>query len=336
MDTVVDISRTPTRTECHRYMVMEIITNELYPSENFPAKNFPNLHALLFGLFIDEIKPRKELWNDYTAGENAEQIRAEVRRILDFKNLLHNHPREVVLIYRKYIEKFIAYKYTNASDREDILQEILTRLIEDKIYKIRERFDFNFTKVTSFTSYFMVAVRNIYIDIMRERNVRPLTAGDVQEIDDVPDLKGDKTMINKLLLKEELVKLQTILILYYKSRARLELCLKLKYRIPLTRREIEKCFPNCREEDVQILTQDFSLMRDKRVFEKILAVFNYHEARENKSDTLRKWVNVKVEEIILHLNRTHDYKVYNAKNFADFIGLYYEHIGGDREFGDTA
>lgn len=335
MDTVVNMTHSPTRTDSHRYVVMAIITDELYPAENFPAKNFPNLHQLLFGLFIDEIKRRKEIWAAYTGGENSEGIKAEARKILDFKNLLNNHPREVVLIYRKYIEKFIAYKYTNPSDREDILQEVLTRLIEDKIYKIREKFDFNFTKVSSFTSYFMVAVRNIYIDIIRERNVRPLTSGDVQEIDDVPDLKGDKTMINRMLLKEELVKFQTILILYYKSRARLELCLKLKYRIPLTRRDIERCFPNCREEDIRVFTQDFSLMRDKRVFEKIQSVFNYHESRENKSDTLRKWVNVKVEEIILHLNRTHGSKIYSIKNFADFIGLYYEHIGGDGESGDT-
>ena len=111
MDTVVNIPRTPTRTDRHRYVVMEVIANELYPAENFPEKNFPNLHALLFGLFIDEIKLKKELWATYTAGENNEQIQAEARKILDFKNLLNNHPREVVLIYRKYIEKFIAYKF---------------------------------------------------------------------------------------------------------------------------------------------------------------------------------------------------------------------------------
>lgn len=334
MGTVVNFIRTATRTESHRHTVMEVITRELYPEEKFPAKNFPNIHLLLFDLFIEVIKPQKEIWSLYTRGENSGRIKDIARDILNFRGLLENHPRTVVLIYRRYIEKFIVYKHTNQSDREDLFQEVLTRLIEDKIYKIQKKYDFGFKKVSSFTSYFMVAVRNIYIDIIRERNVRPLTSGDVREIDDVPDKHGEKTMINRLVLNEELVKLQTILLLFYKSRARLELCLKLKFRIPVTKEDIGRCFPNCREEDIEILAQDFTLTRDKRVFEKILSVFNHHEARENKSDTLRKWINVKIDEIITHLNRTHTFAVYNTKNFADFIGLYYQNIKGENKSAD--
>ncbi len=329
METVVNFTRTATRTDSHRHTVMEIITGELYPEENFPAKNFPNIHLLLFELFIDVIKTQTETWGLYTRGEDSDRIKKTARDILNFKSLLEDHPRMVVLIYRRYIEKFIMYKHTSPSDREDIFQEVLTRLIEDKIYKIRERYDFGFKKVSSFTSYFMVSVRNIYIDIIRERNVRPLTSGDVKEIDDVPDKHGEKTMINRLVLNEELLKLQTILLLFYKSRARLELCLKLKFRIPVSREDVRRCFPNCREEDIETLAQDFTLTRDKRVFEKILFVFNHHESRENKSDTLRKWINVKIDEIITHLNRTHNFAVYNTKNFADFIGLYYQDIKGE-------
>lgn len=334
METVVNFTGTATRKDNHRQTVMEVITGELYPEESFPAKNFPNIHLLLFDLFIEVIKPQKETWGLYTRGEDNERIKEIARDILNFRGLLENHPRMVVLIYRRYIEKFIVYKHTNPSDREDIFQEVLTRLIEDKIYKIRERYDFDFKKVSSFTSYFMVTVRNIYIDIIRERNVRPLTSGDVQEINDVPDRIGDKTMINRLVLNEELVKLRTILLLFYKSRARLELCLKLKFRIPVAKEDVERCFPNCREEDIEILAQDFKLARDKRVFEKILSVFNYHESRENKSDTLRKWINVKIDEIITHLNRTHNFAVYNTKNFADFINLYYQHFKGENESAD--
>ncbi|UCH92532.1 MAG: hypothetical protein JSV88_19860, partial [Candidatus Aminicenantes bacterium] len=44
----------------------------------------------------------------------------------------------------------------------------------------------------------------------------------------------------------------------------------------------------------------------------------------NKSDTLRKWVSIKVDEITAHLNRTHGCDVYNSKNFVDFVTLYYE------------
>ncbi|MCP5103080.1 MAG: sigma-70 family RNA polymerase sigma factor [bacterium] len=328
MQTVVKLPRTAAHTNTHRHTVMETI-RVMYPVEKFPAKHYPDIHSILFNLFIETIKPREDSWALYCSGSEENRVKELSREILNFKNLLKNHPQGVVLVYQKYIEKFIAFKHSSQAEREDIFQEVLTRLIEDKIYKIRDRYDFNFNKISSFTSYFMVSVRNIYIDIMRERSVRPLTAGGLQEIDDVADLHGDKTMINRLVLNEELVKLQTILLLYYKSRARLELCLKLKYRVPVLKEDIEKCFPRCTEEDVDTLAQDFKFARDKGVFEKILSVFNYHEARENKSDSLRKWVNVKVDEIITHLNRTHGANVYNNKNFADFVALYYQYGKGD-------
>lgn len=332
MQTVTSFTQPLNAESNQRHTIMEIITSELYPEESFPAKYFPHIHTLLFNHFIDIIKPQEELWKSYNSNQDSMQIKEAARQTLNFRNLLKNYPQTVVLLYREYIKKFLLFKKAHAdpAERDDILQEILARLIEDKIYKIQEKYDFNYHKISSFTSYFMVTVRNIYIDIIRERNVRPLTAGVVHEIDDVADLHGDKKMIDRLLINEELTKFQTILVLYYKTRDRLELCLKVKYRIPVTRQDIEKCFPKCREEDIKILTQDFTTIRDKRVFEKILSVFNYHEARLNKSDTLRKWVNIKVEEIIMHLNRTHGARVYNNKNFADFIALYYQEIKADQ------
>lgn len=332
MQTLVELTRSTALSNNHRYTVLGVITDELYPAEKFSPRHFPGLNATLFDIFIEVIKPQTNLWELYNSGQEHDRIKEAAREILNFKNLLENHPQSIVLIYQEYIKKFITYKHPYPDEREDIFQEVITRLIADKIYKIQKQYDFNFKKISSFTSYLMVTVRNIYIDIMRERNIRPLTAKGVEEIDDVPDRYGDKKMINRLMLKEELVKLQTILIMYYKSRAKLELCLKLKYRIPVTREDVETCFPACSDEDIKILTQDFKFSRDKRIFEKILSVFNHHEARENKSDTLRKWINVKVDEIIRHLNRTHGTKVYSSKNFADFIALYYQNIKGDNAY----
>ena len=342
MQTLVNFARSTALSNNHRSTVIGVITDELYPEESFPPRNFPGIDTILSDLFIEVIKPRTNLWEMYNSGKEPGRIIEAAREILNFRNLLENHPHAIVLIYRKYIEKFISYKHANPDEREDIFQEVITRLIADKIYKIQKKYDFNFKtfdrfenleslkKISSFTSYLMVTVRNIYIDIMRERNIRPLTTKGVAGIDDVPDRHGDRKMINKLMLKEELAKLQTILLLYYKSRAKVELCLKLKYRIPVTRKDVEKCFPACNEKDINTLTQDFIFARDKRIFEKILTVFNFHEARTNKSDTLRKWINVKVDEIIKHLNRTHQCKVYNSKNIADFIALYYQNIKGDK------
>lgn len=298
---------------------------QLYPEEKFPKKIFPDIYHLLIDLFKKEINLREDFREVYREKKARQKVAEMVFEILNFKNLLKDHPQTVVLIYHECIKKYIFYRHGKIDEREDILQEVITRLIEDKIYKIQERYDYHFKKISTFTSYLMVTVRNIYIDIIRERNIRPLTAGELQPVDNLFDGFESDNMMNRLLIEEELLKLQTIMKLYYKSRPKLELCLKLKYRIPIVKEDTNQCFPGCSMEEVKTLTRDFKLVKDKTMFEEVVRVFNLHEAKESKSDTIRKWIFVKIDEIISHLNRTHNTDVYDRKNVGELVSLYYQH-----------
>jgi hypothetical protein len=297
----------------NRDIVTETIT-QLYPEDTFPKKIFPDLRLILYDFFIKTV-------------HSKEDLRESAIRILSFRNLLNEHPQTIVLLYRRCIEKFIYYKHGKVDEREDILQEVITRLMEDKIYKIRARYDFNLKKLSTFTSYLMVTIRNIYIDIIRERNIRPLTAGELQPVDKLFNGDDSERMMNKLLIEEELLKLHTIMKLYYRSRPKLELCLKLKFRIPLGKEDTDRCFPKCSAVEAETLTQDFKLVKDKTMFEKIIGIFNTHEDKQSKSDTVRKWIFLKIDEIISHLNRTHGAGVYNRKNVGELVFLYYQYKG---------
>ena len=321
-------------SEKYNDIVIETIA-QLYPEENFPKTLFPDIRFLLYDIFIKAVNPRKELRELVRECKDRQKVKELATGILNLRDLLNVQPQAIVLLYRKCIEKYISYKHRNMDEREDILQEVLTRLMEDKIYKIRERYDFNLKKNSTFTSYLMVTVRNIYIDIIRERNIRPLTAGEFQPVDTLFDADDREQTMNRLLIEEEFLKLQTIMKLYYKSRPRLELCLKLKHRIPVGKEDTRRCFPKCSKEDVEILTQDFQLAKDKTMFEKIVRIFNLHEGRQSKSDTVRKWVFVKIDEIISHLNRTHNADIYNRKNVAELFSLYYLYQGKLKKFPDS-
>ena len=313
----------------NRNVVLQLIADELYPVKEFPRNLFPDLPAVLFKRFTEVLHTRKDLRESYQHTTDKEPIETMARDILVFRNLLDSSPQTVVLLYRTYIKKFIKYKHNNADEWEDIFQEVITRLIAGKIQRIREKFDFSyqyrdFSQKSFFTSYLMVSVRNIYMDILRERRVRPLTSGEIQPMDESIDIYEDEHMLDRLVIDEEFHKLETVLSLYYKSRPRLELCLKLKCRVPLTGTDIRECFPSCSPVDVKILDQDFKNTKDKKLFDTVVPVFNRYEGTENKSDTLRKWVSIKVDEVTSHLNHTHGIDVYNSKNVVDFITLYYE------------
>lgn len=329
----------------NRRIVLQVIRHQLYPEKEFPKNLFPDLPSILFNCFTDVIQSREELHKVFQQPMETARLEKLVHDILEFKNLLENHPQTVVLMYRTYIKKFIKYRHPYNDEWEDICQEVITRLISGKIYRIREKFDFSYQyrdsskkekasttdndvdkgeKISFFTSYLMVTVRNIYMDIIRERKVRPLTSGEFQTMDETIDIYEDKKMWSKLVINEEFQRFQTVLALYYKSRPRLELCLKLKCRVPLTEHDIHQCFPRCSRDDHNTLEQDFKGLRDKKLFDIVAPIFNRNERTENKSDTLRKWVSTKVDEITAHLNQTHGCEVYNSKNFVDFVSLYYQ------------
>ncbi len=312
--------------ESNNDIISETI-KKLYPKEKFPANLFPDIYPLLHDFFKKSVNSRENGRDFCPDDKEKKKIEEIVIKNLNFEILLNRHPQTVILIYRKCIEKFIFYKHRNRHEREDILQEIITRLIEDKIYKIREKYNFNLKNSFTFTSYLMVTVRNIYIDIIRERCIRPLTGSRCQPIDNLFNEYENDNMMNKLLVEEEVLKLQTIIKLYYKLRPKLELCLKLKYRIPLAKEDTYRCFPQCSRTEIETLSQDFKRMKDKTMFERVSGVFNRHENKKSKSDTIRKWIFVRIDEIISHLNRTHNAAVYNRKNVGELVSFYYHQPG---------
>jgi DNA-directed RNA polymerase specialized sigma24 family protein len=328
----------------NRLVVLEIVREKLYPEEDFQQKLFPDLPSVMFNCFLKALKVNKEQQKLYRSTNERQQIENLATEILEFKNLLSQYPNTVVLMYRTYIKKFIKYKHSssasNPEEWEDIFQEVITRLISGKIQRIRERFDFsytneNFSKKSFFTSYLMVTVRNIYMDIVRERNVRPLTAGQLQPLEDGHEVFKDENMLSRLAITEEFKKFQMILALFYKSRAKLELCLKLKCRIPLTEKDVRLCFPGCDLEDIKLMAQDYRNLKDKKLFDAVVPIFNRNEGTENKSDTLRKWISVKVDEIASHLNRSHQSSVYTNKNLMDFVTLYYDWFNQENRNTDS-
>ncbi len=324
----------PDKANHYRGILVEVITQELYPETEFPAHLFPDLTQVLTNFFYQVFNNRNPV------KENGENIHRLVRDILDFKNILENSPQTMVMLYRTCIKKFIYFKHARSGSMrdewEDIFQEVVTRLISGKMLRIQEKYDFSYgegIKKTNFTSYLMVCVRNIYMDIIRERQVRPLTAGELHSLDDAREthVSEDKNMLNHLIVEEEFRKFHTLLALHYRSRFKLELCLKLRCRIPLVSADIYRCFPTCSNDEVKTLSGDFRDVKDKSVFDAVIPVFNRHEGHENKSDTLRKWLSLKVDEILDHMNRTHQCIVYTAKNVFDFITLYYERVNPQLE-----
>jgi len=303
-------------------LLITLLRTELYPEEIFPRTLFPTLERTLRDHFLKTIQGTPPLANAYHKGGDTAALRDSILETLKFQTLLEHHPQVVILIYKPAIARFLAMKHVRAQERPDLLQEIIARLLGKNLARIKKRYDFNFKNLPTFTSYLLVTVRNIYIDIMRERN-NPMYRTDA--IDIVENRQGeDARPFDQHLIQEEKTKLRLLLNMYYRSRGRIELCLKLKYRILITPNEVRRCFPKATPEDIRVLTRDFRSLKDREVFNRVIPIFNKHDGKQSQSDTLRKWIAIKSDEIMAHLNRTHTYTVYRSDVFADLVSLYYQ------------
>ncbi len=304
-------------------LVKQTIGAKLYPPDTYPRQWFPELDSILYGLFQEEWNAQERMRQGFHA-EDPHRAVALVEDMLGLPSLLANHAHAVVMIYRTLITGYIQRRHFRQEERDDILQELLSRFLADKIFRIQKKYDTHFSQMPSFTSYFMVCVRNMYMDIIREGKIVTRNREREYQIVQEMDAAGWDQILRKAILEEEYVKLRSILRLHPAGHAKIILCLKLKFRLPVAAADVRRCFPDCSAADIERLCLDYRTQKDRELFKAIVPVFNRHEPKPIRTDTLRKWIENKTAGIMALMNQMHQAQVYNRKNIADLLNLFFE------------
>jgi len=294
-----------------------IIREHLYPENEFPTALFPDLIKTLTNLFFSERIKSGSLENT-----KFTTIKKEALSQLNLNTLIKKHPDIVILLYRNIIVNYITRKHFNKNEVEDIVQEIITKILDKKIDRIRNVFNFTDIKNPTFTSYFMVTIRNIYIDMLRKEKKEEKKVAKEMNILNVAGRQGEEGFTN-LIIDEELQKLRMLLSLYRKNQAKIILTLKMKYNQKPSKDEILACFENCSKSDIDILSSDFSALYERKIFEIITPVYSRYSSPKLRPDSLRKWISDKIGEIKDHMNKTHSNNPYNSKNIPDLFLIFF-------------
>jgi DNA-directed RNA polymerase specialized sigma24 family protein len=297
------------------------IATRAYPCAAYPRQWFPDLDEIVFRRFGESWLAEPGLRKRLLAADDERASDIIVAR-LGLPALLAEHPRSLLLIYRRMISGFVHRLHRRREECPDIVQEIYARLLAGKLFQIQKKFDAGFGPAPSFTSYFMVCVRNMYIDVVREGRSLMMKGVEIP----MPAVAGDELSpvqaLRSACLDEEFAKLQAILQLQPAGRERILLCLKLKCRLPVSAADVRRCFPGCSAEDISLLGADYRSRRDRDMYRAVVAAFNRNEARPVKADTLRKWVENKSGQLAVHMNRLHREDVYDSENISDLIALF--------------
>ena len=217
-----------------------------------------------------------------------------------YNELLKSNPEQLVLNIQSLIDSTI-YKFIQSNkfvqkDYDEIKQEVNEKLLV-RIPKIRNQFNGR----SLLTTYLITVIRNICHDIYRKKNSEPVFI-DYEDV--ITEQKDDDVDIS-LIFEEEKTRLNRILELYFDERGKLIFCLKLKYRIPFTFRDMKMAIPLADIKEYELFSnkiKPYISATDSLIYDGLTVIFNKHENKNNSMDALRKWISKKINEIICMLN----------------------------------
>ncbi|MFO7723050.1 MAG: hypothetical protein R6V49_07500 [Bacteroidales bacterium] len=215
--------------------------------------------------------------------------------------LMKSDPKKLLLKYQSVFEliirRYSRFGYYPYQDCNEVLQHINLRLFS-RVNTIMSRFDGRVLVRTYLTAICRNSIRE-YIRNLRKRN---MLQGRYYAMEPSCCLPYQNT---ELLIKEEFERFDKVMFLLGGRREKLWLLMKLVFRIRVSEQELQKINPDAfsRISQVDLYTLNHNMkLKDKDIYVIIFPVFRDLGGSISHPDTLRKWFNQRIREVILLMN----------------------------------
>jgi len=185
-------------------------------------------------------------------------------------------------------------------EADDVKQAVAEGLL-----KRMESIRVHFNGSTLVRTYLSVIIRNICLEIRRTTGLGPQTVLGMPD-DESLSAGASEGPVNQALIGEAISTFKAILVQFGSNTPKLQLMLKLRFRLPVSTADILKWYPGCTRENLDSLLSAFGgnyeSMPDHEVYRSMTPVMNEAEGKLNSSDALRKWTSAKIAEVLELLN----------------------------------
>lgn len=237
--------------------------------------------------------------------------------------LLYKNPDTLLVNYQSVIRiivsKFIQRGFVNMSEKDDFIQIVNEKLLI-KIPKIQDQYDGS----TLLRTYLSVIIRNICLEEIRKQQSNNQTS----EIDDYKDrIVADERSDYQLIISQELIRLNTILRLFYDKRWKFEFCLKVIYRISIVLDDFLKYCKICNSDKLKALIIKINppkVIPEKDLYIEIKPFINKCDNKNNSSDAIRKWLKLQIDNVIDLMNGKTKRSNYNRESIQILFEKYFE------------
>ncbi len=227
---------------------------------------------------------------------------SENRNIEELR-LLHEHPDQLMTRYQSIVETvvagFIRRGFFDYTEKMDVVQNVNTLLLEKKLDKIKEHFNGS----VYLRTYFSKVVYNSCLELTRKKARQPIITGEeLLQNETARDLNPEQ----QLAIKDELKRVEALLKGFGKKKAKSIFCLKLFGKKWLDESDLEDYNKFGLNEELAMIRasffENYEGLPDKAAYEVAVLLFNKLEKKSNSADSLRKWVNAIVDNMISLLN----------------------------------
>ena len=216
-------------------------------------------------------------------------------------HLIRSDPAGLLEKYQEVIAiiagRYAASGYYPFSECDEVVQHVNERLL-NRINRIQE----NYNGSTRVTTYLSVIIRNIVTEHLRgmQRLVVEEHKPSMECIGEQPT-----TGIENLAVEEEIKRFGIVLSLFGNQKRKLELCIKLYYRLPVSKDDFFSYAKRSKKMIDELFLNFLNSPEpypDKNLFAHITPWFNAVEGKRNLPDALRKWVTARLNELINLMN----------------------------------
>lgn len=213
------------------------------------------------------------------------------------------------------INKFISRGVIPFNEKEDIKQSLL-----EKYLLKREKIAKAYSGKAQPKTYYSAVLYKMTCEVIRsELNNWKTIKSEVNEM-----LKYNKD--NSLspeqatIIHNEKDLLDKVLTTFGKERAKIELFLKVFYRVPVSNMDIKECYKNHKSNTSIALAGNMPEAKDKELYSDLAGLVNQYENKDVKPDAIRMYINKYINSILSRLNG----KYQRANYSKETLGILFE------------
>jgi hypothetical protein len=224
--------------------------------------------------------------------------------------LLYKNPTQLIIDNHKLIKNIIFLFVRSGGFRFDEHNEIMQHVNEELLNRI-PTIQKQFQGKSLLKTYLTTIIKNICNEVIRTK-----TRTNFINYNEIYAVESSNEAINTLIFKDEMVRLRKAIGFYVKQKAKIILCLKLKFKMPFDYSDFKNVNTNVTQTEFNKFVHQISSYQDCSdtiIFYALTEIFNKYENKTNTSDSLRRWIKLKINELIIILNGSPPSSNYNEE-----------------------